>query len=324
MYALRFDMRAPVDGPASTSDLYKAALEMSRWGEDNGCLMVMASEHHASPDGYLPSPMVFATAIAAQTTTIPINIGALLLNMYEPIKLAEDMVILDIISGGRVSYVIGLGYRKEEYDMFGVDITKRAPVIEDKLEALLNALKGEPFDYQGRPVHVTPAVPGQAISVSYGGHSVAAAKRAGKFGLNFFANGGEQSLNEVYIEAAKEAGHEPGFAAIPGPGSPTTVYVAEDLDQAWNEYGSYMLYDAKIYNDWGGTYKTSNISKATTSEQMRAEKGAYQILTPEEAVASIQSGLPLMLQPLCGGCPPDLAWKSLQTVADKVLPALAQ
>lgn len=323
MYTLRFDMRAPLDGTASTSDLYKAALEMCRWGEDNGCFMVMASEHHASPDGYLPSPLVFATAVAAQTKAMPINIGALLLNMYEPIKLAEDMVILDIISGGRVSYVIGLGYRKEEYDMFGVDIAKRAPVIEEKLEALLNALKGEPFDYKGRPVHVTPAS-GQPISIAYGGHSPAAAKRAGKFGLNLFANGGEQSLNEVYIEAAKAAGHEPGFAVIPGAGSPTTLYVAEDLDQAWEDYGPYMLYDAKIYDDWGGTYKTSNISKATTVDEMRAEKGAYQILTPEEAVASIQSGLPLMLQPLCGGCPPELAWQSLETVAEKVLPALAQ
>tara|TARA_B110000444_G_scaffold259494_1_gene303381 strand:- start:86 stop:1060 length:975 start_codon:yes stop_codon:yes gene_type:complete len=324
MYSLRFDMRAPINGLASTSDLYKAALDMSRWGEKNGCFMVMASEHHASPDGYLPSPIIFATAIAAQTTTIPINIGALLLNMYEPVKLAEDMVVLDIISNGRVSYIIGLGYRKEEYDMFGVQIAKRANIIEDKIEVLLKALKGAAFDYDGRRVHVTPGVPGQPISIAYGGHSVAAAKRAGKFGLNLFANGGEQSLSEVYIDAATEAGHKPGFASIPTAGSPTTVYVAENLDKAWEEYGPYMLYDAKMYDAWGGSYKTSNISKANTFEEMREEKGAYQILTPEQAVACIHGGQPLMLQPLCGGCPPKLAWQSLETLANKVLPALDQ
>lgn len=322
MYMLRFDMRAPPEGSATATELYKAALEMSKWGEQNGCFMTMVSEHHASPDGYLPSPMILATAIAAQTTTLPISISALLLNMYEPIKLAEDMVVLDIISGGRVSYIMGLGYRREEYDMFGVDISKRAPVIEDKLEAVLTALRGEPFEYQGRPVHVTPAVQSQGISISYGGHSEAAAKRAGRFGLNFFANGGSQELNEVYQQAAIAAGHEPGFAAIPGPDSPTTLFVARDLDQAWQQLGPYMLFDAKVYGEWGGTYKTSNLSRATNIDEMRAEKGAYQIVTPEEAVAIIQSGRPLGIQPLCGGAPPELGWECLNLIASDVLPAL--
>src|SRR5687767_8530499 len=119
MYLLRFDMRSPAGG-AATADLYRTALEMAEWGEDHGCVATMVSEHHASPDGYLPSPLVLASAIAARTTRTPIIVGALLLNFYDPIKLAEDMVVLDLVSGGRVSYVIGLGYRPEEYAMFGI------------------------------------------------------------------------------------------------------------------------------------------------------------------------------------------------------------
>ena len=116
---LRFDMRAPESG-APIVDLYQAAVDMAEWGETNGCLAALISEHHTSPDGYLPSPLLLATAIAARTTTLPIIIGALLLNFYDPVKVAEDMIVLDIVSRGRVSYVIGLGYRPEEYDMFGV------------------------------------------------------------------------------------------------------------------------------------------------------------------------------------------------------------
>ena len=124
MFMLRFDMRAPAGGP-TTTDLYRTAIDMAAWGESHGCISTLISEHHTSPDGYLPSPIVLATAIAARTTTMPIVVGALLLNFYDPIKLAEDMVVLDIISGGRVSYVIGLGYRSEEHAMFGVDMGTR-------------------------------------------------------------------------------------------------------------------------------------------------------------------------------------------------------
>jgi len=322
MYMMRFDMRAPQDDSSTVTELYKAALEMCKWGEQNGCFMAMVSEHHASADGYLPSPIVLATAMAAQTSSLPISISALLLNMYDPIKLAEDMVVLDVLSDGRVSYIMGLGYRQEEYEMFGVEMSQRATVIEEKLAAVLTALSGEPFEYKGRKVHVTPGVQSDGISISYGGHSVAAAKRAGRFGLNFFANGGEQELAEVYRQAAITAGHEPGFAAIPAPDSPTTLFVAKDLDRAWEKLGPYMLYDAGVYDQWGGAYKTSNLSKALTVEAMRAEKGAYQIVTPDEAVAMIQSGRPLGLQPLCGGCPPQYGWECLKLIASDVLPAL--
>ena len=180
MFFLRFDMRAPPGGAATIQELYQAATAMVQWGESNGCLTAMISEHHASPDNYLPSPMLLASNFAAVTATLPINIGAILLNLYDPIKLAEDMTVLDILSQGRVSYVIGLGYRKEEYDMFGVAMATRGQVMEEKIAALMQALRGESFDYLGRQVHITtPPQSSAGITISYGGHSKAAARRAG-------------------------------------------------------------------------------------------------------------------------------------------------
>jgi alkanesulfonate monooxygenase SsuD/methylene tetrahydromethanopterin reductase-like flavin-dependent oxidoreductase (luciferase family) len=143
VYLLRFDMRAP-EGCAPLTDLYRTAIEMAEWAEDRGCISTMVCEHHSSPDGYLPSPMVLASAIAARTTKLPITVGALLLNFYDPIKLAEDMIVLDIVSGGRVSYVIGLGYRSEEYAMFGVDMATRGKVMDRKLVALRRAHPAAP------------------------------------------------------------------------------------------------------------------------------------------------------------------------------------
>ena len=82
--------------------------------------------------------------------------AALLLPLYDPIKLAEDLAVLDIASGGRVRLVLGMGYRPDEYAMFGKSWEKRGALMDECLSALLQAWSGEPFDYQGRAVRMTP------------------------------------------------------------------------------------------------------------------------------------------------------------------------
>lgn len=322
MYIMRFDMRAPDTG-AAIATLYSEALEMAAWAESRGCLSAMVSEHHAASDNYLPSPLLLASAMAARTQTLPISVAALLLNMYDPIKLAEDMAVLDILSQGRVGYVIGLGYRDEEYALFGVDVKQRAAVIEEKLGALLSALRGEEVSYQGRSGRITPLPQSPALRIAYGGHSPAAARRAGRYGLDFFANGGDEALAALYRESAQAAGHEPGDVVIPVAGAAQCVFVAEDVDAAWAAIGPHMLHDAMMYRAWEGRARTAVTSFATTVDELRQqEQGPYRILTPEQAVAMIQAGAPLMLHPLVGGCPPELGWQSLELIVDRVLPAL--
>src|SRR4051794_6645433 len=104
---MRFDMRAPGKAPADVARLYGAAIDMSRWADERGgCLAIAISEHHASDAGYLSSPLVLASAIAAVTERTPIMIAAAILPLYDPIRLAEDMIILDHISQGRVIYTL--------------------------------------------------------------------------------------------------------------------------------------------------------------------------------------------------------------------------
>jgi alkanesulfonate monooxygenase SsuD/methylene tetrahydromethanopterin reductase-like flavin-dependent oxidoreductase (luciferase family) len=323
MFTLRFDMRAPVGG-VSTSELYKAAIEMAEWGEAHGCLSALISEHHTSADGYIPSPLILASAIAARTKQLPIVVGALLLNFYDPIKLAEDMIILDIVSGGRVSHVIGLGYRPEEYAMFGIAMSDRGKVIDRKLEALQRALRGEEFEYEGRAVKVTPpALTPGGPHLAYGGHSLAAARRAGRMGLDMFAEGDTEGLLEAYQQAARDAGREPGNALIPDRNTPTSVFVAEDLDDAWGKIGPHILHDANTYRTWmGDNTAAASRSESASIAEMRSENGAYRILTPDQAIAQVKTGVPLLLHPLCGGCPPEYAWESLRLVGEYVMPAL--
>src|SRR4029078_6351841 len=91
-----------------------------------------------------------------RTNQLYISIAAALLAFYDPIRLAEDMAVLHIISNGRLSYTLGVGDRPEECELYGIDWKQRGAVVEEKLQLLLKAKTGEPFEHEGRRIPVTP------------------------------------------------------------------------------------------------------------------------------------------------------------------------
>jgi alkanesulfonate monooxygenase SsuD/methylene tetrahydromethanopterin reductase-like flavin-dependent oxidoreductase (luciferase family) len=316
MFLMRFAMRSHTQDPSARAALYRTALEMTEWAQDRGCASTIVSEHHAVDDGYLPSPVPLAAAMAARTTTMPINVSALLVALYEPVKLAEDLAVVDLLSAGRVSYVIGIGYRNDEFDMFGIDRRTRGQLVEDRVRLLRRLWTGASAEVDGRTVRVRPLpfTPGGPL-LAYGGGTLAAAKRAGRLGLYFMANSADISLESAYREEAARAGVRPLGCRFMDPSLPLTVFVAEDPDKAWAQIGDYLLLDAVGYAGWNSGSSSPNVSNATTVEQLRAERGAYQILTPDEAAAQIAGGNPLALQPLVGGIPPEIAWPYLECAA---------
>jgi alkanesulfonate monooxygenase SsuD/methylene tetrahydromethanopterin reductase-like flavin-dependent oxidoreductase (luciferase family) len=319
VFIMRFDMRAPAGG-APAPELYATALDMAAWAESRGCLSAVVCEHHAVEDGYLPSPLVLATAMAARTTTLPISVAVVVLPLYDPVRLAEEMVVVDVISRGRVSYVAGVGYRPVEYEMFGIDFSRRGRLADEKLEILLRAKTGEPFEHDGRRIHVTPTpvTPGGPM-VAWGGGSAPAARRAGRHGIGFFGQSGDPELARAYEEAARAAGHEPGMCFLPPDDAPTTVFVAEDVDRAWEELGPHLMHDVLGYAEWNaGRTDTASVSSATSVEELRAERASHRILSVDEAVELVRGGGLLALHPLVGGLPPDIAWTYLRTAVEVV------
>jgi alkanesulfonate monooxygenase SsuD/methylene tetrahydromethanopterin reductase-like flavin-dependent oxidoreductase (luciferase family) len=317
MYTLRFAMRTADQDPGHRADLYAATLEMCSWAETRGATSIAVSQHHASEDGYLPSPLPMAAAIAARTTTVPVMVAALLLAFYEPVKLAEDIAVIDLLSRGRVSYVVGIGYRQAEFDLFGVDRRSRAALVEERIPLIKGLLAGRTVSVGGREVAITPPpfTPGGPL-IAYGGGTEAAARRAGRLGMLFIAETSDPSLEVYYLEEAATHGQTPQGCFFPPSGVPLTLFVAEDPDRAWAEIGSYLLRDAVGYGEWNRhRTHTASISFATSVDELRAERGQYQIVTPDEARAMIAQGGQLALQPLVGGLPPELAWPYLEAAA---------
>lgn len=318
MFTLRFDMRAP-DVGAPIGELYGAALEMAAWSEDKGAIVAVLSEHHATQDRHLPSPLVLASAMAARTSTLSIMLAAIVLPFYDTVRVAEDIAVLDAISGGRVSYVLGLGHRVEEYEHFGVASVGRGARMDAQVDQLLRLVRGEPVDIDGRTVTISPSASSAAgPQFLIGGGSPAAARRAGRFGLGFISQAPDPSLVSVYEEACRAAGHQPGFVQLPQPDQTTALFVADDVDRSWAEIGDHLLHDATTAASYRhGETGVASISNATTVDELRLDR-RYRIVTVDQAADLVRSGTILPLLPLCGGLPPDTAWPYLERAADAV------
>ena len=246
---MRFAMRSSTPDPDARAALYATTIEMCEWAESRGGVAAVLSQHHAAEDGYLPSPIPLAAAIAARTTSLPINVAALLLALYEPIKLAEDLAVVDLISRGRVSYVVGIGYRAEEFAMFGIDRGAGPRLVEERITLLRRLWDGEQVDS-------TVVRPGDAVALhaggpplAYGGGTEAAARRAARLGLLFVAETHDPTLEEAYRRRPSRGGSAPVGCFFPPAGVPITVFVADDPERAWAEIGEYLLPDAS-YAAW--------------------------------------------------------------------------
>lgn len=313
MFTLRFDMRAP-DWAAPAADLYAAAIDMCAWAETRGAIVAVLSEHHGADDGYLPTPLILASAIAARTNQLAILLAAVPIPLWDPIRLAEEMSVLDLISRGRVWYAFGIGHRCEEYDHFGVDTATRGRVADETMAVIGQLVRGESVEYRGRRVRVTPAC-GSANGplMMIAGGSRAAARRAATHGLGFISQTDSPELKEFYESQCRAAGHEPGVVQFPVPGAPTAVFVADDVDEAWEALGPHLLHDTVTAASYRhGDNSVASITAADNVTALRESKGPYRIFTPDEATDYVRSGRPLPLHPLCGGVPPDVAWRYLE------------
>ena len=134
------------------------------------------------------------------------------------------------------------------------------------------------------------------------GGSAAAAKRAGRHGLGFIAFTNTPELKETFESESRAHGHEPGPAQFPDGRSPTAVFVAEDVDAAWAEIGSYLLHDARMAAAYRqGDESVASITRADTVDELRSAQGPYVVMTIDDAVAQIRSGASLQLHPSVRG-----------------------
>src|SRR5262245_64393928 len=122
---LRFNFAAPQDDPSERRDRIQAALELSSWSETRGVSAVSIDEHHQSGHGWSCNPILAAAVFLARTTRLVASVDCALGPLWHPVRLAEDIALLDTMSGGRLIVTIGLGYRTVVDALFGTPFEQR-------------------------------------------------------------------------------------------------------------------------------------------------------------------------------------------------------
>jgi len=321
---VRFNQVQPGLEPTAMAARYQASLDMAAYADAHGFAVVSLEEHHGAPNGWSPSPLVFAGMVFGRCPRIRVSISALLVPLHDPLRIAEDIAVLDLASGGRLVLMLGLGYRPSEYAAHGKDWSRRGELMDEALDVMLKAWTGEPFEYRGTTVQVTPRPLTQPHPfVMVGGTAKVSARRAARFGLPFAPAAHLPELEAYYYAQCAERGVQ-GYCQMPGADT-VMLHVAEDPDKVWATYGEHMLHEAVTYADWQTPDIRSSVhSHARTVEELRAE-GIYQVRTPEEILAEAATkpdGGHWCLHPLVGGMPIDEGWRSLTLFAESVLPKL--
>ena len=319
---MRFNMVMPELDRLENGRRHQAMLEMCRYADANGFSGISLEEHHGAFNGWSSSPLVLAGLIFGASQKLQITVSALLVPLHDPLRIAEDIAVLDLASGGRLVVIAGIGYRPEEYAAHGKDWAKRGALMDEAISVMRQAWTGQPFEYRGGTVRVTPMPASDPHPIlMLGGTSKVAVRRAARFGLPFFAAAHVPGLAEYYNEQCAANGTH-GFFMAPSQ-STAMVHVAEDPDKAWAELGHHFLHEARVYAGWQTPDIHSAVhSDATTVEELRAE-GTYQVLTPDQCVERCRTMGPfdaLTLHPMCGGLPIDDAWSSIRLVAEAVIP----
>lgn len=319
--SLKFDMRAPAFG-TPPRELYAAALDMAQFADEIGIGAINAMEHHGFEDGYLPTPFVFGGGLAARTRRCRIMLGAVVLPLHDPVKIAEQIAVLDIMSDGRLDVIIGAGYVEAEFQMFRSSMGQRGKLLDNGLEVILRALKGERFTDGDREVFVRP-LPLQSPEdiLIVGGGVPASAKRAARFGLGFGPM--TRGLFDLYDEECRKLGRAPGRKS--GPGKTGDIHLTNDPEAAWARIMPHLKH---AVTDYARIAEESGVNSPfrglLASEEALRTCGILTVCTPEqllELAKGVDAYGSLTFMPLMGGMPPELGWESLNLLKE-VMPQL--
>jgi alkanesulfonate monooxygenase SsuD/methylene tetrahydromethanopterin reductase-like flavin-dependent oxidoreductase (luciferase family) len=322
--SLAFDMRAP-DWAAPRAELYGAAVEMAAFADKIGVASINLMEHHGSEDGYLPQPFTLASAMAAVTKNIHFSLGAVILPLHDPVIIAEQIAVLDLISNGRVRVIFGAGYVPSEFAMFNTSTKDRAKRLDAGIEIILRALRGERFEFQGRPVFVRPLPTKDPADIIMAGGAVpASARRAARFDIGLGPMNAETA--DLYLEECKKLGQQPRTYFRPVPGMPLGVHLCEDPEAGWQAIERHAVHVITEYAKWAEQEGDASKSpfRGLTDPAVLRQAGLFAAWTPKmllEKLPSLPENGTISFQPLLGGLAPAEGWKSLKLL-EQTLPQI--
>lgn len=334
-----YSLQSPPHNPTPHRKLYSDMLKEIETADQMGFDSAWLSEHHFLDDGYCPSLLTTASAIAARTKNIRIGTGILLMPLHDPVKVAEDSAIVDLVSGGRLILGLGLGYRQEEFDNFGRSLKERKGRMEESLEILRNAWGDGPFSHDGKyyklsNVNITPKPVQKPVPIWIGAFSEPAIRRAARIGASLYIPAIGvipivKALFDMHSSFLKEYGRNPDEFEKP---LVRETYISDKKsDDAWEEVKEHVTYTAKGYASWGSMVDEEGNLVTDPANPVIYDVARKQSLigTPEECIEQIKEYKEktptdnLILRFKFPGISHEQSMRSMKLFAEKVMPEVA-
>src|SRR5262245_36794185 len=252
---MKFGLYSSIANPPRGEHLERSIDEViaeAQLAESLGFDSCFFGEHHQDRDGFLPSPLIVATAVAARTTTLGVGTSVILLPLHRPVRIAEDVTPLDLSSKGRVVLGVGIGYQADDFRAFSTPFEHRMAIFEESVEIIRLCWAGERFSFKGKhytldDVTITPRPYQKAGPPLWFGASVpAAARRAGRTADGFVGTpstgiDNATRLADIYKQAAREAGRPADVVQM------RDAWVATTRAEADAVYGPHVMTAYRYY-----------------------------------------------------------------------------
>ena len=299
-----FSFRNPARWRRPFPEVYADELQLIREAEQLGFDTIWLTEHHFADDGYSPSVVTIAAAIAAVTERVRIGFNLLLLPLHNAIRVAEDVATLDVISNGRIDVGLGQGYAPHEFAGYGIDRAERRSRFVEGIDVLRGLWTEDTFSYSGRHYSIDGArlvpkpVQRPAPPMWIGATSEVGVRRAGRLGAGLLGVASTH-LQSVYETALVEAGFDPAAASVL---QFHWTHLAATDDDAWAQAAPHFHHLLEVYAGWANASGDAD------------KGGPKTVIPPVEELRHPQRSL--MFRPIFGG--PDHVRSTMQTAVQRV------
>ncbi|MBV1960568.1 MAG: LLM class flavin-dependent oxidoreductase [Immundisolibacteraceae bacterium] len=233
-------------GDRGEQQMLDEQIALMQAAETYGFDSVWTAEHHFSEYGFCASPALALAAVAKTTSKVRLCSGVVVLPFHNPIRVAEEFSMLDLLTDGRIELGVGRGYQPAEFEGYGVDQTQSTEMFDEALEIILKAWTEETFSYQGKHfqyqnVSIRPRPLQQPRPpIWMAAVSESSFEKAGRYGLNLLCSpvlGGsllesQQSI-ATYWETLEKHGHDPETHEV---AALCAMYCGETTDQAREQF----------------------------------------------------------------------------------------